>query len=185
MRKFLLLPFLLVIAHPLAAQQPEALSQGKKSIEFTPLFLNGQQAAQFGLWKFKNDRVNRGINISAGYTHSDVDAPANVNVVVDNIWNLRAGPAWKHYFSPARHVAPYRRLDVNANYERHSQGERMYGADATFGLGVDWFPTADLSIGGYTGVTGSFSHSRSVNDIKSNRWDIGTMRSSVGLNIYF
>jgi hypothetical protein len=175
-RKLLSVGFVLGISAAAHAQSPTALQQGRTSIAFT---LPNSGGEDIGLWKFTNDRTNVGLDLGFGYA-SIHDAGSTASA---HQWHLNAGPAIKKYFNATTHVAPFGRFGVSGGYF-HAPSEHHVTVGAQAGLGADWFPTDQISIGGYTGLQANLNRVQQSGRTRNN-WDAGTFLSALTLHIYF
>jgi hypothetical protein len=168
-----------------AAQSPAQLSKGRKSIEFT---LPNAGGGTIGLWKFTTDNRNVGLNLGFQYGRG-----STVDDRQSHSWSVSAAPTVKSYFDTRRQVAPYKRFGLSADYSRTSFESPLgteptpfgFSVGAKAGLGADWFPNDQISIGGYAGLGVSKSWSGHGNHSDATSWSIGTFSSALSVNIYF
>ena len=175
---------LMLGAAPIDAQEPEALSKGTTSLAFT-LPQSGSSTA--GIWRFLTDGDALGIMVSFEVNRHDV--VTRFDDVDATSWGIGAGPAYKHYFTPKRRVAPFAYSSASVNWHG---ADTSIGPDASqwrfgakVGLGADWFPVEEISLGGFVGLHGSYGKVDRPEGTDQSSWSLGTMTSAISAHIYF
>ena len=171
-------------AAPVDAQVPEALSKGTTSLAFT-LPQSGSSAA--GIWRFLTDRDALGLTVSVQVNREHVSAGL-IDRTATN-WGIGMGPAYKRYFTPKGRVAPF----VNAAAVASWNGDDLpdvpdanrWGLNATAGLGADWFPVEEISLGGFVGIRGSYGTMDGPSGIEHSSWALRTLTSAISAHVYF
>lgn len=140
---------LLVPATPLAAQSLTSHPASERGNHSLSLSLYG--GPQIGYWVRKSGRTDLGVDFGAsGMFHED-----------NTTFSLTATPALKRYLAPAGALAPYTYIGAPFTYGRstsHIDGSpddshSSVVAGGIVGLGLDWFPVRQVSIGGHAGLT--------------------------------
>jgi hypothetical protein len=164
---------LLAPATPLAAQtitSHPATERGKHS-----LLLSLYSGPQIGYWVRQSDRTDFGLEVG-GFGDFGDDSKQ---------FGLTATPGLKHYHSSVGPLTPYTYVGVPISYMRSSVGESAvvssFGAGGIFGLGLDWFPSSRVSIGGHAQLSAVFTDYDGPNHVIS----IRTATSGVRVHLYF
>ncbi len=168
---------------------PAPLEKGTRSLQFAvPTFgLGGLGSAQVGYWRFLSDRVNAGLVADLSLAYNRIE---NANQVsTQTSVSLALGPEAKLYtMAGGRSVAPFVHLGARAGYGRAwtDNGLARWNVSGTLaaGIGVDWFPTDNVSVGGHTGVAVTYLHADS-GDAWNNRIAFDTSTGTLRLHIYF
>ncbi|HEX7117674.1 MAG TPA: hypothetical protein VF212_02745 [Longimicrobiales bacterium] len=182
---------LLALAAPARAQDgapADALQEGRRSLTFSVPSGGG---ASFGFWTMRSPRTNLGIDVNLSLRRNE---DSDEDALTD--WGITAGPAIKRYFPwTSGPVAPFFYGGVNLSWRSNDLGgggtvERTLGLGLSGGVGVEWFPTRQISIGGYTGLHAGYSRETQENealDLEASRsaFNLNTFRSSLTLHIYF
>lgn len=198
------LALLLLGALPARAQQADSVAtglvRGAYSLSFTvPEFGSGGGTGSFGFWRMVSERTNLGLNLSLHTAHVrheiDPDTLPDRESVESN-FAVALGPALRRYLAPSERLGPFLYGSVQAGYtwqRRRVDGlpdVRAHGA--TFageaGVGLEWFPTRDVSVSGHTGLRAGFS--TLSGDFGGGEFDdrtftAGTFTAALSLNLYF
>lgn len=145
-----------------ANERPNRLDEGVWSLAVGfPGGGNSYAPGYFGLWKMVGSSMNLGINV--GF---DVDS---------TFFGL--SPALKYYFHTNTKVLPHIFGQLDFSYQDGAANDVAFGLMG--GLGVDWFPVPEFSVGAYTGLALPIvSHDDSD-------FTIGTMTSGLTASFYF
>lgn len=183
----LALMFAMMFASPAYAQMggesggaaPNALMAGAQSLQFAfPAGGNPYAPGTLGYWFMLTPNLNFGLN--AGFA-LDRNAGEDGGDTITN-WDLLLAPALKFYPMTDYVVAPY--LFLQGNVRIFSDGidetEEDTEFSAALGLGVEWFPVMNFSVGGHTGL--------GVDIVRADPGEpiaIGTFTSGLIASIYF
>lgn len=173
----------LTVAGTAAAQRPAGLEPGKRSISFG---LPGDEGtANFGVWTMFSENVNLGINLGLGLNRASVEG-----TTTGKTSRISIAPALRYYTGSFGPVTPFLYGEAGLSYakEHEPNDASTKGFGLAGGLGAEWFPVGNISIGGYTGLrVGSASTSRSQagGTIKSSTLSVSTLTSGLSINIYF
>lgn len=166
----------------------ETLVEGRRSIQLGGI----SGGASLGFWKMRDDRTNVGwiLNGSIGFRRS---AREGSNTVTNTDLSLGFGPEIRRYTSIAGRVAPYgfvggrlgfawERTDVEVD----SNSSWMAMLDARVGVGAEFFPVPNLSLGGQMGVSGMIGY-RPFDDPDGSTFQarVGTFGASIMAAIYY
>jgi len=163
---------------PTEAQTPATISQGTKSLSFG---IDGDGSAEAGIWLFISDRSNLGLLGTLDWVSEDRSSPRPDRTQ----FTLGIGPRIKWYVTGAPRVAPFwfgglafthtRRTEEGED-DRTSRGVGLEG-----GLGVDWFPVDQMSVGGWTGIR--LGSDRAENDDRTTQ--LRSFTTGLRAHIYF
>ncbi|HEX6939870.1 MAG TPA: hypothetical protein VF158_10700 [Longimicrobiales bacterium] len=181
---------LLALSAPARAQDgapADALQEGRRSLTFSVPSGGG---TSFGFWTMLSHRTNLGIDVHVSFRRRDGSSPDDPHT----IWGFAAGPAVKRYLPwISGPVAPfiYGGADLMWNHDSFGDDiERGLGLGLAGGVGVEWFPTRQISIGGFTGLRAEYgraTHENEATDFEEtdSTFMMNTFRSSLALHIYF
>jgi hypothetical protein len=105
-------------------------------------------------------------------------------------WTLSIQPAIKRYLVLRESVSPYWMGALRGTYGWSEFGRsHLYSREATLsaGIGADWTPLRDVSIGASTGIewTESISSRNDSGATKERLSDFNTVSTSLQLHLYF
>lgn len=193
---------------PLGAQETfvTPLEPGVQSLSFAVF---GSGSGSFGYWKMRTERVNVGWEVRVSGSHSGDTAESEQERRDGSFSNagISVGPSFRRYWGADARVLPFFQSGIQVGYVFGSQErESSLNQHAEFtdhgislggqlGLGVEWFPTARVSVSGFTGAGAGTSYlwshgegvdSRGKTESGSSRWNIsaGTFTSSLAFRIY-
>lgn len=159
-----------------ADQAPNALAAGKHSLSFAvPGGGNPYATGAFGYWMMLTPEINFGINVGFGLDRQG----NNVNDDVTTNWDLLLAPALKFYTSRRSVVAPYYFAQLNLRLH-DTNGNTDPELGLAGGLGVEWFPVTNFSIGGHAGLGIDILRAGNGEPIA-----VGTFTSGLSAQIYF
>ncbi len=162
-----------------ADQAPNALAAGKHSLSFAlPGGGNPYAGGAFGYWMMLTPEINFGINVGLA-----VDRQGNtVNDDVITSWDLLLAPTMKFYTSRRSVVAPYyfAQLNLRLNDSGAANSEVNTEMGLAGGIGVEWFPVTNFSVGGHAGLGLDIIRSGNGEPIA-----VGTFTSGLSAQIYF
>ena len=193
----LLVALLVTLSLPAALEAQESASEtlvtGRRSITFN-IFSGG--TGSFGVWKMRSEAQNLGVLVDAAiqYRHTAVEGDGNDRTAVG--FSVGVGPELRRYTSVSGRVAPYGfmggrlgfgygRTTIEPDLEDDSWNALLSGR---IGLGVDFFPVRNLSIGAQTGVGATLRYApmdTPFGDADDVAFDIGTFGASLGGAIWF
>ncbi len=151
-----------------------ALVAGAKSLSFrVPAGGNRYADGAAGIWYMLSDDMNLGINVGLGIDRTEVGTDTNTS------WDLLLAPAIKYYMAKGV-VNPYflGQLNLRLHDDGGSNNDPELGIAG--GIGVEWFPVRNFSIGGETGVGIDIIRSGNGEPVR-----LGTFMSSLVANIYW
>jgi len=140
------------------------IQKGRWSLAFT---LPDGGGATFGIWKMASTRSNLGLNIGVNHDRRWYSSgPGSATYTEDtSFWKFSLQPSIKRYLALRENVSPYLFGAVGGAY---GWGKSTYSSPAypalppdksynrsaslRLGLGVDWTPLDDISIGAFTGL---------------------------------
>jgi hypothetical protein len=168
---------LLAPATPLAAQtitSHPASERGQHSLALS--FYGGQQ---IGYWTKKSDRTDLGLDFGVSGAFRDETTDLTINLT----------PALKHYLSAAGALAPYSYVGLPFSWNRTSRdnvgapdgSSSAVSVGGSVGLGLDWFPLPQVSIGGHAGLVAYHWGSEGA----EGTFIINTLSSGVRVQLYF
>ena len=101
-----------------------------------------------GVWYMVSSPINLGINFGMRIDSRD-EGEESVTAT-----NFLIAPAVKYYININSRVAPYILGQLNLGFanEGGEDSETETTVSTILGLGIEWFPVAQMSIGGYTGL---------------------------------
>ena len=174
-----------------------ALQKGKYSMVFA---LPGGGGGSMGLWKLLSDRTNVGLSIRVNQGTYDIEyeyADGALRSENRTNWGVSVTPAFKRYLSRQDNKTIFFYyggvgLQYNSTKASLSDDERRrqnwnWNINPAAGIGVEWFLRDGVSIGGYTGLRGTFSHYENdyrTSQNKSSSWYLTTFTSALFLHIY-
>lgn len=161
----------------LAAQEigsHPASERGRRSI-----VLDVSGGPQIGYWTRRSDRTDLGLDFGVG---------GMLSHDVDNV-SISLTPAIKRYLSTTGPLAPYTYFGVPLTYSRSEfdntgapdDNVNTYALGGLVGFGLEWFPIAQVSIGGHVGLRGEFMHR---DDDEGNTIRFGTTSSGIRVHLY-
>ena len=149
-----------------------SLERGKRSLAFS-LFSDG---GTFGYWVLKSRLTNLGLNCSLHVSHFD-DGRKRTS------WNVQLAPAIKRYMIVYKSVAPHYYGSLQAGYGKSGNATNWnFGFIA--GLGVEWFPVPEISVGSFTGFNFSYSQQK-AGDYTQKAFTVLSFTPRLTMNIYF
>lgn len=194
-------------AAPARAQQPDSVAtglvRGAYSLSFAvPQFGSGGGTGTFGFWRMVSGRTNLGLNVSLHTAHGRREIDHDTlpdRESVESVFSVFAGPALRRYLAPAERLGPFlygsvqagythQRQRADGNYHVRTNGVSL-GGEA--GVGLEWFPTRDVSFSGHTGVrAGVSSFTGEFDQIDEGEFDdrnfsAGTFTAGLSINLYF
>lgn len=139
------------------------IQKGRWSLAFT---LPDGGGATFGVWKMASTRSNLGLNIGVNHDRGWFSSgPDSAEYTQDrSFWNFSLQPSIKRYLALGENVSPYFFGAVGGAYgwgksaysspRYPSPPQKSYNRSASLrlGLGVDWTPLDDISVGAFTGL---------------------------------
>lgn len=193
---------------PARAQQPDSVSnglvRGAYSLSFgVPQFGAGGGTGTFGFWRMVSGRTNLGLNASVQTAHARREIDNDTlpdRESVESLFSVAAGPAIRRYLAPAERLGPFLYGSVQAGYTSQRQRAdgnylvRMYGVTlgGEAGVGLEWFPTRDVSFSGHTGVragvssvSGEFDQGFDEGEFDDRNFFAGTFTAGLSINLYF
>lgn len=173
----------LAMAGTAVAQRPAGLEQGKRSISFG---LPGDGGTTtFGIWTMFSENMNLGINLGLGLNRTSVEGTTTAKST-----DFSIAPALRYYTGSLGPVTPFLYGEAGLSFGKtHEPNDgSTKGLGLSGGLGAEWFPVGNISIGGYTGMrlaSSWTSRSQAGTTIKASALSIGTLTSGLSINIYF
>jgi len=173
----------------IAKGESRAIAKGRWSLAFA---LPDGGGSQFGVWKMVSGRSNLGLNL--GIDHSfDVETwgPDSARSRSGSVyWTFSLQPSMKRYLFVRDPVSPFLSIALKGSYGWNESGPfRRLSRSATLsaGVGADWTPLRDLSIGASTGIEWTEGMvSENDPDATKNMFSLfGTRTGSLTLHLYF
>lgn len=157
---------------------PTALAAGTHSLSFgVPGGGNPYAPGTLGYWFMLAPQVNLGLNL--GFALDRVGGP---NDETTTSWDLLVAPAVKFYTSRLTTVAPYYFAQVNLrlNDDGIDATDEDLELGVALGLGAEWFPVPNFSIGGHVGLGVDILRAGNGEPVA-----LGTFTSGLSAQIYF
>jgi len=166
-----------------------AIAKGRYSLAFT---LPDGGGAQFGVWKMISGRSNLGVNLGIDHTFNEETwGPDSARSRTGNLfWTFSLQPSLKRYMFVRDPVSPFLSMAFKGSYGWNESGPyRRFtrSAKLSAGLGADWAPLRDVTIGGSAGLEWTEGMSQ-TNDSEATKDKIsifGTRTGSLTLHLYF
>jgi hypothetical protein len=166
-----------------------AIQKGRYSLAFS---LPDGGGAQFGVWKMVSGRSNLGVNLGVDHRFDEETwGPDSARSRTGNLfWTFSLQPSMKRYLFVRDPVSPFLSMALKGSYGWEESGPlRRFTRSATLsaGLGADWTPLRDLSIGASTGIdwTEGMSSRNDPDATKDQISIFGTRTGSLTLHLYF
>jgi len=166
-----------------------AIAKGRYSLAFS---LPEGGGAQFGVWKMISDRSNLGVNLGIDHRFDEETwGPDSARSRAGNLfWTFSLQPSLKRYMFVRDPVSPFLALALKGSYGWNESGPyRRFTRSATLsaGLGADWAPLRDVTIGGSAGLewTEGMSQRNDFEATKDKSSVFGTKTGSLTLHLYF
>lgn len=151
-----------------------ALVAGAKSLSFRfPGGGNRYADGAAGIWYMMSDDINLGINVGLGIDRTDTGADTNTS------WDILLAPAVKYYLAKGV-VNPYFLGQLNLRLHDDGGNDNDPELGIAGGIGAEWFPVRNFSIGGEAGVGIDIIRSGNGEPVK-----LGTFQSALVANIYW
>ena len=143
-----------------------------------------------GYWMPVSARADLGVLVGASFADGE-----NSGGTEQTSWSVRAGPALKLYATRESPFRPYTYGELFFAFGR-TESETGGGAEsslsnrdlaANVGLGLDWFPTDRVSIGGHVGLSGAFTWSEiesGAAEADSDGFHFNTLSSGIRVHLY-
>lgn len=182
-----------------AAPRVNALEPGARALSFGRL---GEGGGAFGFWRMRSATRSVGffVGLDASRQVSSVDVGTQEDEAGATGVFLSVGPTVRRYLDTTGRVAPfvYSHLSLGYGYTRrtterespptdHTGTSYSAGLSSALGVGAEWFPTANVSFAGQTGLRGSVDYSRTASDpAEQDTWTFGlrTFTAALSLNLY-
>ncbi|MBJ6724948.1 outer membrane protein [Geomesophilobacter sediminis] len=192
MKTVLLLAVLSFLMVQPALAQDEKVTLGQRGDNAIALGVN-EGTATIGYWHKLSGSDDLGVDFGIQYRDHETFNNQTYQVM----------PAIKHYLFPEKSFSPYLYGGLIASYGNNDTREttqqsgsrtESYTAGALGGLGMEWFPIRNLSIGGHVGVRAQYEYNKttysSSNFVvpppnKDEGFTIGTFNSGIRLNLSF
>jgi len=156
------------------ASGSNALVAGAKSLSFlVPSGGNRYADGAAGIWYMVTDDINFGINVGLGIDRTDTGADTNTS------WDILLAPAMKYYMAKGV-VNPYFLGQLNLRFHDDGANNNDPELGIAGGIGAEWFPVRNFSIGGEAGVGIDIIRSGNGEPVK-----LGTFQSALVANIYW
>ncbi|MFU8807093.1 MAG: hypothetical protein ACNA8W_25015 [Bradymonadaceae bacterium] len=160
---------------------PTALAAGAHSLSFgVPGGGNPYAPGTLGYWIMVAPEINVGINVGFALDRRTVTVGAEEETRTS--WDVLLAPAVKFYTSRLTTVAPYYFAQVNLRF--HDDGIDATDEDLemglALGLGAEWFPVPNFSIGGHVGIGVDVLRPGNAEPVA-----LGTFTSGLSAQIYF
>ena len=179
-------------AAPASAEEGVArtIEKGRWSLAFS---LPDGGGAQLGVWKMVSGRSNVGMNLGVDHTYREQTwgpDSARTGYGQEYFWTFSLQPSIKRYLFLRERVSPFMMAALEGSYGWRNSGRvRLFtkGATLSAGLGADWTPLRDVSIGASTGIEWTESMS-SANDFQATKYKTSifdTHTGSLSLHLYF
>lgn len=144
--------------------------------------------AGFGFWKQRGHNLALGLMVDGTVARSSREGA--LEHVSSSALALSVGPALKRYWWRQGPVSPFFHAGLSGTYRRAEQGATSswrFGGGLTLGLGADWFPAEAISIGGHTGIGGSYLWTTDEDDLSSDQdlLVIDLFTSALTVHLYF
>lgn len=178
-----------------SAQQTEArtsaLKAGTWSLQLP--FPTNAGFGSIGIWKMRTDRTALGFVASINARRLSENNNAEVESTQSG-FDLSLGPAWKWYRRLHPTVAAFGTTGVQAVYRRQTtdtaaqdQSYTTWGGAANAGIGAEWFPFSRISLGGTTGLSGSFLATDRDDELgtSGSMMSLNTHTTAIQVQIYF
>ena len=192
-------------AAPLRAQSTDslrnALVPGTYSLSLAaPGFAAAESSGSFGVWRMMSRRTNLGVFVQLSASRFQNSATGEDTLFArdseEKQFSISAGPAIRRYLAQGGRTAPFLYASAQVGYEslerraspRYLESTSGPIGEVQAGAGVEWFPTATVSISGYTGLragAGSLDGRFDRGEIELSRWYIHTFTTGLSVNIYF
>jgi len=185
------LAMLLTLAASARAQDAEsrAIAKGRWSLAFS---LPDGGGGQLGVWKMVSARSNLGLNLGVRHEFREYSAGPDSARFKDGstFWTFSIEPRWKRYLFIRERISPFFAAALQGSYGGDQEGssrEITRSARLTAGIGADWTPLHDISIGASTGFAWTETM-LSRNDsfaTKQKFSDFDTTTGALTLHLYF
>ena len=150
-----------------------ALVAGAKSLSFAvPGGGNRYANGAAGIWYMISDDMNLGINVGLGIDRTDTGGGTNTD------WDVLLAPAIRYYMAKGV-VNPYFLGQVNLRFH-DTGGDNDPELGIAGGIGAEWFPVRNFSIGGEAGVGIDIIRAGNGEPVR-----LGTFQSALVANIYW
>lgn len=151
-----------------------SLVAGAKSLSFElPSGGNGYADGAAGIWYMMTDNINLGVNIGLGIDREDSGNDTTTT------WDVLLAPAMRYYLSTTGVVAPYIHGQANLRFFDDG-GDDHVELGLAAGIGVEWFPVRNFSVGGQTGLGIDLVRSGTGEPVK-----VATFTSALTAQIYW
>jgi hypothetical protein len=151
-----------------------ALVAGAKSLSFAvPAGGNRYASGAAGIWYMLSDDMNLGVNVGLGIDRTDTGTDTNT------AWDILLAPALRYYMAKGV-VNPYFLGQVNLRFHDDGGADNDPELGIAGGIGAEWFPVRNFSIGGEAGVGIDIIRSGAGEPIR-----LGTFTSALVANIYW
>jgi len=172
-----------------ASDPSPTIAKGRWSLAFT---LPDGGGAQFGVWKMVSARSNLGIDLGIDHAFAEVTwGPDSARSRTGSLfWTFSLQPSIKRYLFLRERVSPFVTAALKGSYGWAESGrQRQFNRKATLsaGVGADWTPLRDVSVGANTGVEWTEGMSNE-NDFYATKHKISifdTHTGSLTLHLYF
>jgi hypothetical protein len=185
------LALLLALAGVARADEGEsrAIARGRWSLAFS---LPDGSGTRLGVWKMVSGRSNLGLNLGIDHKFQEETwGPDSARSRSGTLfWTFSLEPSIKRYLFLRENVSPFLTAALQGSYGWISAGGvKQYNRNATLlaGVGADWTPLRDVSIGASTGITWTegIADDNDVTATKHRVSIFGTQTGSLTLHLYF
>ena len=188
---FALLMLLMTLAGTAWAEEGEsrAIAKGRWSLAFS---LPQGGGTRLGVWKMVSGRSNLGVSLGIDHRFNEETwGPDSSRFRVGTLfWTFSLEPAVKRYLFLREQVSPFLVAALRGSYGWAESGSmRRFNRSATLtaGLGADWTPLRDVSIGASTGIEWTEGmESQNDSDATKDKLSLfGTKTGALTLHLYF
>jgi hypothetical protein len=92
------------------------------------------------------DTINLGMNLGLGIDPQGAGGATTTN------YDILLAPAMRYYLTTSGVVAPFIHAQANLRFYDDHVDTKHIGLGAAGGIGVEWFPVRNFSVGGQTGL---------------------------------
>ena len=158
--------------------------------------------SSFSLWKIRSPTTAVGLEIGISWSYADstdnADDPDPTTLQTHSLY-LQLRPTIKHYRPLHDRIATFTYGQVGAGFRGYKQDSDPYTQHGSssgniglaLGLGIEWFPSQRISLGGQTGLRLGYRYgqydTRGYNNRSSKNWSLylRTFQSKVEALMYF